>query len=172
MENNIIKLYEALEEADFEKFDEVYDGVKEGRILLEPKDIVLLCSIFTHKWEYMEPHQIRKIVKMTFMTMYKYELECGLEELVNGLELIYRKSLVDNERNNGFTYEDFIIEFLGMFVNSFKEEDMILLSRILSENKSSDFKMKVTGILKKDIKECDDKDYKIKGNILVSNIKV
>ena len=109
---------------------------------------------------------------MTFMTMYKYELECGLEELVNGLELIYRKSLVDNERNNGFTYEDFIIEFLGMFVNSFKEEDMILLSRILSENKSSDFKMKVTGILKKDIKECDDKDYKIKGNILVSNIKV
>ena len=41
MENNIIKLYEAWEEGDFEKFDEVYDGVKEGRILLEPKDIVL-----------------------------------------------------------------------------------------------------------------------------------
>lgn len=56
MGNNVIKLYEALEEVDFEKFDEIYDGVKEDRIRLEQKDIVSLCSIFTHKWEYMESH--------------------------------------------------------------------------------------------------------------------
>lgn len=170
MENNIIKLYEALEEVDFEKFDEVYDGVKDDNIRLEQKDIVLLCSIFIHKWEYMEPHQIRKIVKMTFMTMDKYELESGLEELVKGLELIYKKSLLDNEKNNGFTYEDFMIEFLRMFINSYKEEDMILLGRVLSNSKSSDFKMKVIEISKKDMEEHNNRDYKIKGNILVNNI--
>lgn len=180
MKNYINELYKSLEELDFEKFDEIYEGIREGEIIFDIQNIVSLCKIFTCKFKDMEPDQEIKTYSMTFLTIDRYGLENGLKLLIEGLDEIYKKSLVDTQVNKlDFDYDDYIDEYIGMFVNSYEEGDMILFGQLISAYPSEKLKMKLLELLKKDLKEYGEqeqryinKEYLKKGEILLENIKL
>lgn len=175
----ISELYKSLEEVDFEKFDVIFESVSKGDVIFSLEDIVSLCKIFTYKFEDMEPHQEIKITKMTFMTIDRYGLNNGLKMLINGLDEIYKIGVVDTQIDElDYNYEDYMDEFIGMFVNSYKKEDMILFGQLISAYPSEKLKLKLLELLKKDLKEYGEqeqryinKEYLKKGEILLENIK-
>lgn len=172
MNDYIKKLYEALEYFNIEQFDEIYDEIKSGNIKTHVEDIVPMCKIFICDFKNMEPHQIRKVVKMTFFIIDKGSLTEGLQELVKGLEEIYKKSILSEQEDSlDFSYEDFIDEYVSMFVNSYNELDMELFGRLISNVDSQNFKLKLVEILRKSMEEYGTEDYVKNGNVLIENIK-
>lgn len=120
----------------------------------------------------MEYSQTVEIPAMTFEAINGNKEE-GLRELVKGLEEIYHTGLREEDMPvGGITYASCIERYIGMFVLSYEEEDMILFGKLLSESFSSDFKLEILKILKRCIWRNEDKEgMDVKGNILEENIK-
>lgn len=168
---SIKKLYDALNTLNIEEFDEVYFGVRDGTYMFYQEDIIQLCNLFTHNFRYMEPHQERKIVKMTFITMEKYDIQHARKELVKGLRNIFDKSLTEtNGETVNFSYEEILEEYVSMFVNSYEKSDMILFGELLNQENCQHFKLKIIKILEMSMEYAED-NYQTKGNILLDMIK-
>ena len=167
----IKKLYDALKTLDIEEFDEVYFGIRDGKYMFYQEDILQLCSIFTHNFPYMEPHQERKIVKMTFITIDKYDIQPALEKLIKGLKNIFDKSLTDIKGETvNFSCEEILEEYVSMFVNSYEKSDIIVFGELMNRENRQNFKLKIIEILEISMEHAED-NYLVKGNILLDIIK-
>lgn len=165
------KLYNALKTLDIEEFDEVYFGIRDGKYMFYQEDIFQLCSIFTHNFPYMEPHQERKIVKMTFITIDKYDIQPALEKLIKGLRNIFEKSLIAIKGETvNFSSEEILEEYVSMFVNSYEKSDIIAFGELMNQEKCQNFKIKIIEILEMSMEYAED-NYLEKGKILMDIIK-
>jgi hypothetical protein len=168
---SIKKLYDALNTVDIEEFDEVYFGIRDGKYMFYQEDIAQLCSIITCNFPYIEPHQERKIVKMTFITIDRYHLQPALKELIKGLKNIFEKSLTDlNGETKNFSYEEIVEEYVSMFVNSYDKPDIIVFGELINRENCQNFKLKIIKILEMSMEYAED-NYLIKGKILLDIIK-
>lgn len=173
MNNSIAikKLYNALNTLDIEEFDEVYFGIRDGKYMFYQEDIVQLCRIFTHDFPHIEPHQERKIVKMTFTTIDKYDIQPALKEFITGLKNIFDKSLTDiNGKTVNYSYEEILEEYVSMFVNSYEKSDIIACGELMNRENCQRFKLKIIEILEISMEYAED-NYLVKGNILLDIIK-
>lgn len=165
------KLDNALKTLDIEEFDEVYFGIRDGKYMFYQEDIFQLCSIFTHNFPYMEPHQERKIVKMTFITIDKYDIQPALEKLIKGLRNIFEKSLIAIKGETvNVSSEEILEEYVSMFVNSYEKSDIIAFGELMNQEKCQNFKLKIIEILDMSMEYAED-NYLKKGKILMDIIK-
>lgn len=173
MKDNITiqKLYESLKNLDIEEFDEIYFGIRDAEYKFNQEDIVQLCNVFTHNYKYMEPHQMIKIVKMTFYTIDRYDIQLALKEFIKGLIDIYNTSLVNEKKDKlDFSYEDIIEEYISMFVNSYNESNILTFGQLMNKEECQNFKLKIIEILEMSM-EFAEEDYLAKGNMLLKIIQ-
>jgi len=165
------QLYDTLENLDYDGFGDIYESISEGKYIFKMEDISLLCKLFTYNFEDIHPHQIRQIVKMTFLTVNEYDIYSALIELIKGLKMIYDKSVVEEANNKlRFTYDDFIYEYISMFINNYKSPEIELFGKLISNDKSKEFKTKITELIDKSM-EFGENDYRAKGEFLSKIIK-
>lgn len=165
------KLYEALECLDFDGFDNVYDSIYEGKCRFNIDEISLLCKLFTYNFEEIEPHQVRKIVKMTFLTIDEYNTVQGLEELIKGLKIIYNKGLIEDAKNIiGFSYDQFIYEYVSMFISSYSLLEINLFIELMYNDDSKEFKSKIMELIERSMEFGGD-EYRVKGKVFLEAMK-
>lgn len=172
MRDYIKRMYESLQNNDSYQFDEIYFGIVNGNIETGVSDIVPICVMSIHDFaNKIEPHQQRKIAKITFHICNQNDLEKGLMELIKGIKRIYNESLIDQEKKlkSFFSYEEIMEEFLGMFVCEYDEENMILLANLLNKDDCREFKDKLIEILEEDM-EYQEEDFRRKGSVLIDYI--
>lgn len=135
------------------------------------EDIFQLCSIFTNNFPYMELHQERKIIKMTFITIDKYDIQPALEKLIKGLRNIFEKSLIAIKGETlNFSSEEILEEYVSMFVNSYEKSDIIAFGELMNQEECQNFKLKIIEVLEMSMEYAED-NYLEKGKILMDIIK-
>ena len=174
MKEFIKNMYSAIKEGDIEKFYDIEDAIINGNIKLSLEDIVPLCHLIIFDPEYREYCQIIEIARMTFWAIERNDMENGLQKLIIGLEEIYNEGQKDTWVNwHDDTWEDFIDRYISMAILRYKEDDMVLLGKLISKSSSIKFKSALLEILESTmIREDDTKEYLIKGKILKENIKL
>ena len=173
MRDIIRKIYESTKSGEFDDYGDILLSVYDGDEKLLLEDIVPLCRFLSCDFEYMEYSQTVEIPTMTYMAIENCGMEEGLCELIKGLEELYEEGLKDSQKSwfNG-TCEDHIERYFSMFIMSYKAEEMILFGKLISENASSDFKLKALEILRESINYNKNKEgYEMKGNLLAESIK-
>ena len=172
MRDIIMKIYQSTESGNLEQYADIVLNVYHGKENLLLEDIVPLCKFLACDFEYMEYSQTVEIATMTYLAINNSDMKEGLCELIKGLEELYTEGIKDSKKSwiNG-TCEDHIERYLGMFIMSYRAEDMTLFGKLISENSSLDFKLKILEILRESIDYNKNKEgYEIKGNLLVENI--
>ena len=92
-------MYESLQNNNYRQFDDIYFGVKDGSIATDVRNIASICELSVANFDNsIEPHQLRKMVKMTCYICDRHDLEEGIVELIKGIKKIYNKSLSDQEK--------------------------------------------------------------------------
>ena len=173
MDKHIEQMYKGIRSADVRMFDEVEESIKRGEIELHLDSIVPLCKLSIIDSEYIEYSQVIEIVRIVFMIIEDNETQEGLGELVKGLEMI----CAEGKKNPwiyrfGEAHKDVVERYISTFVMCYKEKDMILLGNIMSENMSIECRKEVIKVVRESIDYNDEKKgYKIKGELLIENIR-
>lgn len=107
-----------VEEESFERFDDIYDAVRQKKFLVEGEDILQLCNIFKRPFKEIHPHQYNKICKITFHIIDEIGIEKGFELLIKGLKDMP---------------ESCIHEYLWMLSRSYDEKEIALFQDKLKE---------------------------------------
>lgn len=107
------------DEESFERFEEIYDMVCEGKAYFLLEDITELCKIFAKEFEALEPHQYVKIRSMTYLTIDRYGLEIGFQKLLDGLFYIIDYNETETEG------------YLNMLLSSYSKEAICIFSKKL-----------------------------------------
>ena len=123
------------DEDSFERFEEIYDMVSEGKAYFLLDDITELCRIFEKEFEELEPHQYVKIRKMTYRMIDKYGIEIGFKKLLDGLFCIVDYNRIETKG------------YLNMLLSSYNEEEIRIFSKELLEYDLK-FRKKIYQLLK------------------------
>lgn len=107
-----------VEEESFERFDDIYDAVRQNKLLVEGEDILQLCDIFKRPFKEIHPHQYNKICKITFHIIDEISIEKGFELLIKGLKNMP---------------ESHVKDYLRMLSRSYNEEEVALFQDKLKE---------------------------------------
>lgn len=174
MKEFIQQMYNSIQEGNVEQFDDIENDIKNGKIGLSLEDIIPLCNLIIFDSEYIEYSQIIEIARMTFWAIEKNNMEEGLRQLAIGLEEIYTAGQKDTWTNwYGSDCEEFIDRYISMAVLRYKEEDMYLFGKALSQSHSTDFKSVLLKVLRETvIREEDREGYHIKAKILEDSINL
>jgi len=179
----IKKIYQSIIDGDVEPYVDISLGFDSGDIELLLEDIVPLCQIFIHDYEFLEFSQTIEIPGMIYDIINGNDKEIGLRELIKGLEEIYRYG--PRESVITLNYDYYLERFLEMFILGYEEKDMVLFGRLISESKFHDFKSEIVKRIDACINEEEDQDLedleddlvdledlKIKGKVLMNNIVI
>jgi len=173
MREVIKKIYQSIIDGDVEPYVDILLGFDSGDIELLLEDIVPLCQIFIHDYEFMEFSQTVEIPAMIYKIIDKNDKEEGLKELIKGLEKIYLNG--PRGAKSDLDYDYYLERFLGMFILRYEENDMVLLGHLISGSKVYDFQSEIL----KQINICinreenkEDANLEIKGKVLMDNIVV
>lgn len=168
MKEFIKQMYQAIQEGDVNLFDDIEDKIKKGDIELTIEDVVPLCKMIIIDSEYIEYSQIIEIARMTLWAVETHNMQEGFKEYVKGLEEIYDEGQKSTWKNwYNYTCEDFLDRYIGMTLLRYKEEDIALFGKEISENGSVNFKLVIAKILKRIMgREEENKECIIKGEIL------
>lgn len=145
-------------EEGFEKFDEIYDAIKDGSSIFKMEDIKELCLILRKPSENMEPHQFIKIEKMTYLTINEYGIEGGFKELLEGLMLLVDYNPIETQG------------YLNMLMNSYSDEEISIFSKI-AQSYPSKFKEKISKLII-DLMESKPQVYENKVKAVLDKINV
>ena len=107
-----------VEEESFERFDDIYDAVRQNKLLVEGEDILQLCDIFKRPFKEIHPHQYNKICKIIFYIIDEIGIEKGFELLIKGLKNMP---------------ESHVKDYLGMLSRSYDEKEVALFQDKLKE---------------------------------------
>lgn len=117
-----------VEEESFERFDDIYDAIRQNKMLVEGEDILQLCDIFKRPFKEMHPHQYNKICKITFHIIDEIGIEKGFELLIKGLKNMPESHVEDYLRMLYCSYSEKEIElFLDKVKDISKEEQAYIL---------------------------------------------
>ena len=108
------------------------------------------------------------------MAIEEGDLEEGFKELIKGLEYIYNNVDVNTRTYwNDKTAESYIYTYLMIAISRYKEDELILLGKVISKNQSNILKKDLKALLKRCIHFNEDEDGIIEnGNLLLENIKI
>ncbi len=107
-----------VEEESFERFDDIYDAVRQNKFLVEGENILQLCNIFKRPFKEIHPHQYNKICKITFHIIDEIGVEKGFELLIKGLKNMP---------------ESHVKDYLWMLSCSYDEKEIALFQDKLQE---------------------------------------
>lgn len=169
MTDYVNQLYEALDEVDIDTFTDIYFDIRDSKIDQKEEDILSLCDLFNHEFEYMEPDIVLKITKMIFFAVNKFELENSFRKLVKGLSEIYKNSLGDEDSE--VEYDDYFYEILCMLVGNYDEKAMILFGELVSICDCSGLKTKILEVLEETLQFNDREGFLRNKDVLVNRIK-
>lgn len=174
MKEFIKQMYQAIQEGDVNRFDDIEDKIKKGEIELTVEDVVPLCRMIIIDSEYIEYSQIIEIARMTLWAVETHNMQEGLKEYVKGLEEIYEEGQKSTWKNwYKYSCEDFLDRYIGMTLLRYKEENIALFGKEISENTSVDFKLVMAKILKRIMRrEGENKECIDKGEILKKYVEL
>ncbi len=174
MREFIKQMYQAIQEGDVNLFDDIEDKIKKGDIELTVEDVVPLCRMIIIDSEYIEYSQIIEIARMTLWAVEAHNMQEGLREYVKGLEEIYDEGQKSTWKNwYKSSCEDFLNIYISMTLLRYKEEDIALFGKEISENRSVNFKLVIAKILKQIMRrEGENKECINKGKILKKYIEL
>ena len=168
------KLYQSIVEEIPDLYEEIYFGVQDKKIKLQLEDIFPLCQFSIYDSESMQCSDILDITRMVFWAIEEGDLEEGFKELIKGLEFIYNNVDVNTRTYwNDKTAESYIYTYLMIAISRYKEDELTLLGKVISKNKSNILKKDLKAMLKRCIHFNEDEDGIIEnGNLLLENIKI
>lgn len=168
------KLYQSIVEEIPDLYEEIYFGVQDKKIKLQLEDIFPLCQFSIYDSESMQCSDILDITRMVFWAIEGGDLEEGFKELIKGLEYIYNNVDVNTRTYwNDKSAESYIYTYLMIAISRYKEDELILLGKVISKNQSNILKKDLKAMLKRCIHFNEDEDGIIEnGNLLLENIKI
>lgn len=140
---NIETLYASIEKEDFDKFQNIMDEVRNGKIF-ELSDIGKLCDVFLIEWKYIEPFQYSYIQKMILLSIDGTDKNAGFEILADKLNEIEIKAPIHVQ---SFLY--------FIFFNYSDDECMYFASLLAKQTMKETFKNDI-------IELCDTKDSRMR----------
>lgn len=149
---NIETLYASIEKEDYEKFQEIMDEVRKGKIF-ELSDIGKLCDVFLMEWKHIEPFQYRHIQKMILLSINETDKSAGLEILADKLNEIEIKEPIHVKSFLSFIFfnlsDDECMFFADLLAKQSMKEDLKNEIMKLSDTKDNRMQEMLEKIIKR-----------------------